>query len=674
VAEENEGPEAGGEASPGVDPAAIALALAGASREDAHEFLKKAGHLADLQAKELAHELRLRHWSLQLRHASAILKFTLEVSLALIGVAIACFLGAVVWNAAHDDGLVIEAFSVPPDLAARGLSGQVVATQMLDNLSALQAQSNSVRALSTYANNWGNDLKVEIPETGVSLGELNGYLHQLLGRQTHITGEVVHTPAGIAITARTGIDSGQRFSGSEADFDSLLQQAAEAVYRRTQPYRYGVYLFTLGKFPEAQAFFTEQAATGLPVDRAWANIGLTNIFLSRDLYQEDDDAARAAVRINPDFAFGWSKVAASAGGLGQGEAELAASKTTLRLLPTAKDMQPAAVLTQQHQAMVRTDDLLGDYAGSLDEQRKQYPGLEISADAARQVREVLSSPGPTLAAAILFPTTYAASLASDHDLAGARHVLDQAPDFIAAVQDAAAVRHDSRSQISGGAAQSFRALELSIALEAGDWRRIRQLAPAMDSEEAKLAAAFFGGVHLSTTVWPVLAYAEAMTGDFAAAHRLIDKTPADCDLCLRMRGRIDAAEKNYNGAGFWFDRAAQLAPSIPFAEADWGQMLLDKGDTDAAIAKFTVANKKGPHFADPLEGWGEALMAKKEPDAALAKFEGANKYAPNWGRLHLKWGEALFYAGKKDDARKEFGKAATLDMTTAEKAELGRQL
>ena len=89
------------------------------------------------------------------------------------------------------------------------------------------------------------------------------------------------------------------------------------------------------------------------------------------------------------------------------------------------------------------------------------------------------------------------------------------------------------------------------------------------------------------------------------------------------------------------------APSIPFADADWGQALLARGQPDAAIAKFTLANQKGPHFADPLEGWGEALMAKNQSHLALAKFAEAEKYAPNWGRLHLKWGEALVYAGKK---------------------------
>jgi len=100
--------------------------------------------------------------------------------------------------------------------------------------------------------------------------------------------------------------------------------------------------------------------------------------------------------------------------------------------------------------------------------------------------------------------------------------------------------------------------------------------------------------------------------------------------------------------------------------------LLDRGKPDAAIEKFKLANQKGPHFADPLEGWGEALMAKNRSHLALGKFEEAEKYAPNWGRLHLKWGEALAYSGKRDEAAKHFVRAATLDLSPSEKIELAR--
>jgi len=50
--------------------AASALALSSASRAKADAYLDEQTILARLQAKELSHELSLRHWSLWVRHAS----------------------------------------------------------------------------------------------------------------------------------------------------------------------------------------------------------------------------------------------------------------------------------------------------------------------------------------------------------------------------------------------------------------------------------------------------------------------------------------------------------------------------------------------------------------------------------------------------------------------------
>lgn len=156
-------------AGAGVDPVAVALALGGASQAQADAFLKKQAHLADLQAKELAHELELRHWSLLVRHLSGRLKLTFEVGLAVAAVALAAFLGAAVWNAAHANGVVIESFSVPPDLAERGLTGEVVAGEFLDRLTEINQATISARSGKSYAASWGDDIKVEIPDTGISV-------------------------------------------------------------------------------------------------------------------------------------------------------------------------------------------------------------------------------------------------------------------------------------------------------------------------------------------------------------------------------------------------------------------------------------------------------------------------------------------------------------------------
>jgi tetratricopeptide (TPR) repeat protein len=175
-----------------------------------------------------------------------------------------------------------------------------------------------------------------------------------------------------------------------------------------------------------------------------------------------------------------------------------------------------------------------------------------------------------------------------------------------------------------------------------------------------------------TAYAPLLAEAEAHTGRFATAEAVISRAPGDCVACETARGEINALENQPDGAAYWFRRAGSDAPSIPFADTDWGAMLLREGNYDAAIDKFKQANLNGPHFADPLEMWGEALMRENRSDLALAKFAEANKYAPNWGRLHLEWGRALFYVGNSTAAGKEFDTAARLDLSSSDAAMLAR--
>jgi tetratricopeptide (TPR) repeat protein len=169
-----------------------------------------------------------------------------------------------------------------------------------------------------------------------------------------------------------------------------------------------------------------------------------------------------------------------------------------------------------------------------------------------------------------------------------------------------------------------------------------------------------------------LVFVLAKLGDAGSARALAAKLPADCYPCAIARARIETIARNRPAADALFADAVRLAPSLPFAYTDWGEMLLRKGDYDGAMAKFALAQEKGPHFADPLEKWGEALMQKNRSDLALAKFAEANKYAPNWGRLHFEWGRALFYAGRKGEARKQFAAAAALDLSQTGRAALTR--
>ena len=253
---EAEGPEAAPSGVEGV--AAVMAAALKRSRKaknggdvEFDAFLRDQRRLVNLQSEHLHEQRELMLSRLRLGRWKDRITLALQVMTAGVGAAIAVAVGVMAWQAHEDHGVSIAAFSVPPEFVGRGLTGQVMAGELLDRLSDLQARTVTARPASTYANDWGGDIKVEIPETGVSIGELNRYLREWLGRETRISGEVVRTAAGVAVTARAGEAPGRRFEGPEAEIDKLVARAAEAVYAQTQPYRYAVWLASTGRQGEA---------------------------------------------------------------------------------------------------------------------------------------------------------------------------------------------------------------------------------------------------------------------------------------------------------------------------------------------------------------------------------------------------------------------------------------
>jgi len=650
MAEQGEHPQAGA----GGDPAGAAIALgppgaldprAAAYLEEQIKVARAQERVLHLQAEDLKREDMLRHWSLVVRHVSDILKLALEFSIAFIVLMLAAFLCVALWTAAHDGGLIVDAFSVPPDLAAKGLNGQAVAAQLKDKLAGLQDATDSARQPESYADDWGDDIKVQIPDTGVSIGEFYRYLAEWLGHRTHVSGEIFREGSGIAITARAGTEAGATVKGADADLDALLQQAAEAVYARTQPYRYSVYLDQHGRIAEEVAILNKLALEG-PTrrERGWATVGLGIVDWDMGDFYAAVRHDRRAVALMPEPGKAWVNLEVSEDTLGHDEQALAAARAADRILHGGGKLdmtgRATAILAPLEDANVAT--YLRDYpaARAAYEKILTLPDYADLTDYARA--------GLARAAAELHDD--AAARAAFADLPAAARPNVQA--------FAAAARLDA----------DFAMRDWSQVLRDGDaWHALLKGFTA----RLRIPPATFATAD-NRTVTPYIAAAEAALGQSALARKTIDSTALDCYDCLRMRGLIAARDGGRNGAADWFARAARFAPSLPDAYADWGAMLLHEGRYDSAIAKFDRAHAKGPHFADPLEMWGEALMQKNRSDLALAKFAEAAKYAPNWGRLHLKWGEALAYAGDRIGARKQFAAAAGLDLTPSDKSELAR--
>jgi hypothetical protein len=629
MAERVEEPESGPpEGAVQESPAAVAIALGRTSRgsgakavdAEAVAFLRDQRRLINIQTEHLHEQRELTLSRLRWGRFNDRIKGLLQVMTAVVGLAVGAGLAAMAWQAHEDHGVAIAAFTVPPDFAQKGLTGQVVASQVLDKLSDLQARTVTARPASTYANDWGGDIKVEIPETGVSLGELNRYLREWLGHETRISGEVVRTPKGVAVTARAGAASGKRFEGAEADLDKLVGQAAEALYAQTQPYRYAVYLQSSGRHGEAKAQYAQLAKSGDTEDRAWAYAGWATLLSSENHWAQAARLAEAAVRLNPRLFPANLILNESQDNLGRREAELASARNVI----TGELVGLPKAAEESQRNFMRADEalVLGDYATSAALTR-DLAGASIDFEGLAQAYDP-----------VYF---YGAALALNHDISGSRRVTS-------GVQGLGEFWFQQHAQIDDWAGMASAADDFRDNPNVGDVRSSRP--------GAQLALIY---AHL---------------GRFADAEALLARLYPNCNDCLTSRGQVAALKRDWAAADRWFAEAERGDPSVPFADAAWAEALLAKGDLDAAIAKAAEAYRRGPHYADPLELWGEALMRKGDRPGAIAKFAEADRYAPKWGRNHLRWGEALMLSGHYAEARRQYETASGLDLSKPDRAAL----
>jgi len=639
VAEEDVAGQAESDSLQHAQDAAAWAVLGAASREKADAFLDAQTAVANLQREHLHEQRALLVSHLKWRRFDDWMRSGWQAMLFLVGLVVIVAIATALWDASRANGLVVDAFTAPADFERRGMGGDVIAGDITDRLAAIRevANAHSYSNTNDVSRNRADDIKVEIPDTGISLAEAWRYLRRWLGHERHLTGSLREAPDGkIVLTAST--DGGATFSatGTPAGLPDLEQVIAENVFGEFDPVNRVNYLAAIGRHHdayEAAARFASVAETPILHADSYGLWSYTTAEVTGDIrlaYQR----TQIGIGIDPDLAVVHMMAMRFAGILGHDEDELRDSRTVLTLRnedQTPAHQQGAGFAAMKLQSKSVAAFLTGDFANAVDLSCAQSCGEPFLSEAAMAARL--------------------------HDISRARALVLKA---IAAGGSESGTLADARADIDIADADW-----MSAVADESEARKERM------SPQGEISARYFAAAE-ATSSTPVIAEADAHAGRFAAAHAEIDKTPGDCVACATARGDIDALQNNPAGAAWWFARAISDGPSIPFAYADWGAMLLHRGDYDGAIAKFRIANRKAPHFADPIEMWGEALIEENRSDLALAKFEEADAYAPNWGRLHLEWGKALFYAGRKDDAQKQFAIATHLDLSAADKAALAR--
>jgi hypothetical protein len=293
-------------AAPEAFAAAVAANLANHSPEVAAEtvvFLRKQTELLEAQRKtvEAEHEYFELEWGPRLLGIR--LRTGFQVFIALVATVIGVGIAIMIHDAITSRRVVIEPLRMPATLAARGFDGTITAGAILDELSRLQDATRSSAAVRGLSGGWADNIKLEVPETGISIGEISRLLRERFGHDVHIDGDLIETATGgLALTIRGQGVPPKTFNGSAKELEKLTVVAAEYVYSKSQPTRWANFLSNSGRDKEAIEFCRTAVASADPAERpGLLNSWALSILSTGGSNREALALVRAAVKLQPDY-------------------------------------------------------------------------------------------------------------------------------------------------------------------------------------------------------------------------------------------------------------------------------------------------------------------------------------------------------------------------------------
>ena len=540
-------------------------------------------------------------------------------------------------NASRSHALIVEPFHVPASLQARGLDGTTIANRLTDRFAVMRDQSDSSRAEDSYANGADGDIKIAIPNTGVSVGELWGYLREWLGHDRKIGGDVTVVGDQVEITARISGGTGTSFRAPLADPTPAINAAAASIFKQTQPYRYALMIGATQTLEASIPLLRALAEQGDDIrERQWGYVGWAAQLLRLGHLDESALRARQGIALDPAFGKTYALLGDAEGGSARNEAMLATSRKALDLIrtPAQSQLSPTGFGHMRDGQLIRIHELLRDDQAQLAvlQHEGTLPEYNGNSRNARMVTLVLLS-----------------RLGEFERVAAALPLLPFNDPVFA-------------SQATLVAA------EFATATGRAD-RAVAMI------EQALAAATLPEGTTLAD-VDPVSAarFAEVLVavGRTEDAVKMLAPTRGDCYPCLVARGEVAAAQRDFAGATRWFAEAARQGPSLPQADYQWGRMLAANDNRPAALAHFAVAAKRAPGWYEPPYAAGRLLIAGHRFGEARAQLEKAHTAAPKRADVMLALGRAQWLSGDRKAALATWAVARRLDLLRPDLAWLKR--
>ena len=582
-------------AAAALDPSAAAAAMdmaksAPALATEAAAYFAKQRRLVEIQTEHLHEQRRIALSHLKIRRFTDRLKAGTQLLIVVLSLAFTIAALSVVYAAMTSQAVVVDAFRAPPALAARGLSGDVVAGGILDALLRLQGTTRSAFKGLYTRSAWADEVKIEVPETGVSFGEIDQMLRERLGHDLHMGGDLVLTAQGsLALTVRGDGVPARTFQGPTDGLETLSVQAAEYLYGRSQPLQFATYLVTNGRSLDAIDFIPGALVrAGDDASRAWLARMWGNGLSILGRMSDAIDKYRLAVSFKPDDWASRSNIISAVLVADGEEAAWRESEVFLRAAEHASPGRGPALSYKENSAILVMDLPLYLSANLADEAINRQGGTSNVID------------GPVIA------DTYQRM----HDVVAAKRYLSLS---------------DSEDSTTKAEIQLFAGQQ---ALARGD--PSAALAPLTAFVGAWKADPNLRIQYNDSAC--LLGLAQGLTGEVAAAEDTFRVT-GDYARCFAMHGEVLENAGDLAGAERVWNRGLVIDPDLSQVYLQRGISELRRGDFSKAEADLLAANARSPHFADPLKYLGDLYVRLGRLEEAARLYDQALLYAPSWPEL-----------------------------------------
>ena len=271
-------------------------------------------------------------------------------------VILAVFVGGyAIYKLAAKTSFVVKDISVPASLQEQGITGNVIAQQILDHISEIDAAAGSRKQKAQIS---GLDFQstmptINLPVGGFNMGTIVSEVRRLLGyTETVITGEVFieepkdkEQPAKYGLRLRIAGDGPiYKSEAPEPDVQRLIAAAAERIMHKFDPINLGYFYYRQKDYDKAEETADFALASANADNYPWAYTMRGLIARDRGKVSEAARNFNQVVSIDPNFGMGHVNLSGILRLDGQLDAAEAAAHKAIDLMPNQHEGYAALAL------------------------------------------------------------------------------------------------------------------------------------------------------------------------------------------------------------------------------------------------------------------------------------------------------------------------------------------